>query len=264
MKRQTRLYLASASPRRRLLVQALGLPATSGIAPVDEEALQTAFTGPSDQLGEYLARCKVTAAAHALADVPDFQAADLDDILVIGADTTVLLDEQVLGKPADLSEASGTLRRLRGHTHTVVTGVALTKVATSEQRIDPYSTRVATRVTMRTYSDDEIATYVATGDPLDKAGAYAVQHGDFKPVAQIEGCYTAVVGLPLCALAELITKMTGTAPQPQLAHHGYPDAAPPAQYSMPGAPVRCPWSDRCRAPLPPYVQHDQDTHDQAK
>lgn len=254
MKRHTRLYLASASPRRRLLVQALGLPVTSGTAPVDEEALQAVFTGLSNQLGEYLARCKAAAAAHALAVAPDCQEADPDDMLVIGADTTVLLDDEVLSKPADPAEASATLRRLRGRTHTVVTGVALARPATSCQEIAPHSTRVATRVTMRVYSDDEIATYVATGDPMDKAGAYAVQHGDFKPVAQIEGCYTAVVGLPLCALAALITEMTGTAPQPRLAHPGYPDAIPPAPLTMPSASVHCPWSDRCRAPLPLFAR----------
>lgn len=259
MKAQTRLYLASASPRRRLLVQALGLPVTAGLAPVDEEALQGAYTGPSDRLAEYLARCKAISAARTLADTPEALNVGMggndDDALVVGADTTVLLDDQVLGKPADPAAASDTLRQLRGRAHMVVTGVALARPAISDRPLDVRCTRVMTHVTMRAYSDDEIADYVATGDPLDKAGAYAVQHGAFRPVAHIKGCYTAVVGLPLCALAALVAEMSGIAPQPQLAPAGYPGTTSGARAAVPSPTSRCPWSNYCRAPLPHFVRN---------
>ena len=122
------------------------------------------------------------------------------------------------------------LRRLRGRAHLVATGVALYDtrdvVLTSGQR--------CTTVWMRDYSDEEIAAYVATGDPLDKAGAYAVQHAIFHPVERVEGCYLTVVGLPLCLVARLLRER-GIAVAPLLSAEG-------AQ--------ACIWSASCRPPLP--------------
>jgi MAF protein len=229
-----RLYLASSSPRRRQLVRSLGLPVTIGLAPVDEAALQGAYTGPREDLAEHLARHKAEAAARAIAADPS--GGDSDDLLALGADTTVLLEGRVLGKPSDPAESVRMLRALRGRRHTVVTGVALARPAAADGDSGLRSVRVATAVTMRDYSDGEIAAYVATGDPLDKAGSYGVQHPDFQPVARIAGCYTAVVGLPLCAVAALIAELTGTPPQP----------------AVPTAP--CPWFVRCRAPLPEFAR----------
>lgn len=253
MKAQTRLYLASTSPRRRLLIQALGLPVTIGSSPIDEGSLQAAYSGPGDELGEYLARCKAASAARVLAEAPGNGSNPQENVFVVGADTTVLLDGRVLGKPTDPQEAADMLRNLRGRQHIVVTGVALAKPVTLGEPDDLHSTSIATRVTMRTYSEEEIAAYVATGDPMDKAGAYAVQHGDFRPVSRIVGCYTAVVGLPLCALAALVADLTGMAPQPRSAHPGYPDAAPQTHTILPDTTSGCPWSDHCRAPLPTCV-----------
>jgi MAF protein len=118
--------------------------------------------------------------------------------MVLAADTVVALDGALLGKPADAEEAMAMLRALRGRVHQVHTAVSLA-------RGDQVATKLSTsNVWMREYGDDEIATYVATGDPLDKAGAYAIQHPDFAPVAHWAGCYAGIVGLPLGAVAELL------------------------------------------------------------
>jgi MAF protein len=118
------------------------------------------------------------------------------DTLVVGCDTVVALQGDILGKPHGADEAGTMLHRLRDRSHTVYSAVTL---------LDPLGRATtelaATRLTMRAYTKDEIHAYVATGDPLDKAGAYAIQHRGFHPVAEIEGCYANVMGLPLCHLA---------------------------------------------------------------
>ncbi len=235
--RSTTLHLASASPRRRALLPALGRPFTVGTAPLDEKQLEAAYTGPAEGLAEHLARAKAAAAGSDLDDT------GTEPALVLTADTTVLLDGRVLGKPQDEAEAMAMLRALRGRPHIVVTGVALARTNAdaggddAEARLR--STAVATRVHMRAYGDDEIAGYVASGDPLDKAGAYGVQHPGFQPVARVEGCYLAVVGLPLCAIATLLAdageSVDGDA-QPEPLEAGQV----------------CPWSPRCRPPLPTF------------
>lgn len=277
-----RLYLASASPRRRELLARLGVPYSVGVAPLDEAAEQMAYTGPVAGLAEYLARAKarsalaapfptVLAAPAAAADpahpahvadsadvvdiapsrdlaVVDASADPVGPALVLAADTTVLLAGRVLGKPADPDEAVRMLRALRAREHAVVTAVALGVAPSSDDPAtmstggDPPAAiraiSVSTRVRMRNYTDDEIATYVASGDPLDKAGAYGVQHPTFRPVAAIAGCYTSVVGLPLCATAALLT----VAGLPPLASLEPADATE--------SPGPCPFAARCRPPLP--------------
>jgi septum formation protein len=233
------LHLASASPRRRALLRALGRPFTIGTAPLDEEALEASYTGPAEELAEHLARAK---AAATIADLDDD---GRDPALVLTADTTVLLDGRVLGKPRDAAEAAAMLRALRGRTHTVVTGVALALAQTGadaggdDAEAHLRSTAVATRVHMRAYGDEEIAGYVASGDPLDKAGAYGVQHPGFQPVARVEGCYLAVVGLPLCAVAALLADAGEL-----VSDHAQPKPLEAGQ--------ACPWSPRCRPPLPTF------------
>ncbi len=129
--------------------------------------------------------------------------------VVIGADTTVVLDDDILGKPADAAEAAGMLRRLRGRTHRVLTAITVLDTA-SQSELDDV---VTARVPMRDYGDDEIAAYVATGNPLDKAGAYAIQFRDFKPVdaAEFGDCFATVMGLPVCRVLALLLEM-GAAP----------------------------------------------------
>lgn len=134
----------------------------------------------------------VSVAAAKLAATPATEA----DECVVAADTLVVLDGRVLAKPADEADATRMLRSLRARGHDVLTGVALRDPS---QRT--WAAVVATRVEMRAYADDEIAAYVARGEPFDKAGGYAVQDQVFTPVARLDGCYLNVVGLPLCAVA---------------------------------------------------------------
>jgi len=116
---------------------------------------------------------------------------------VLAADTLVVLDGHILGKPRDAAEARHMLLALRGREHLVLSALALRHRETLSTRL------VSVRVWMRAYPPDEIEAYIASGDPLDKAGAYAIQHPRFQPVARIDVCYAAVVGFPLCALRAL-------------------------------------------------------------
>lgn len=180
-----RLVLASASPRRRELLTALGMPFAVRAADVPEELPPQV---PAASLAEELALAKARAVAR-----------EEPDALVLGADTIVVLDGQPLGKPADAEEARQMLRALRGRAHEVVTGVAV--VAPEHvARVD----HARTLVHMRCYTDSEVEAYIASGDPFDKAGAYAIHHPEFRPVARIEGCYCNVVGLPLWTVRRLL------------------------------------------------------------
>lgn len=110
------------------------------------------------------------------------------------------LNGALLGKPRDATEATSILRRLRGRSHVVYSGITLLEPATGRTTTDVAETRLV----MRDYTDAAIAAYVASGDPLDKAGAYAIQHRGFAPVSRIDGCYANVMGLPLCHLYRLL------------------------------------------------------------
>jgi septum formation protein len=193
------IILASTSPRRRELLGLLGLPFTVRAVDVDE----TSRPGEQpDVLVARLSATKAAAAAQALlrsaAEGEGEASQDLNNSLVLAADTVVALEGEILGKPDDASHARQMLRRLRARSHTVHSGVAVVEVSTGRTAIHLN----VTTVWMRDYSDAEIDAYVATGDPLDKAGAYAIQHVGFRPVARIEGCYSGVMGLPLGAVAE--------------------------------------------------------------
>jgi septum formation protein len=185
-KHQPALILASGSPRRRELLVLLGLSFV--VRPADVLELNHVGESPH-QMVLRLSQDKARAAV-----------AQAQDGLIVTADTTVALDGRVVGKPVDAADAVAILRSLRARQHTVFSGVTV---------LDPISgwTRsevAASTVWMRNYNDQEIAAYVASGDPLDKAGAYAIQYLDFSPVARIEGCYSNVMGLPLCHLYRLL------------------------------------------------------------
>jgi septum formation protein len=135
-------------------------------------------------------------------------AAGRRDGIVIGCDTVVVLDGHQIGKPADETEAAATLRRLRGRPHQVFTGVAVTAVEQDRTR----ASVVTSTVLMADYDEPTIAAYVATGEPLDKAGSYAAQGRGAALIAAITGCYTNVVGLPLCELAALL-RQVGVVPR---------------------------------------------------
>lgn len=184
------LLLASNSPRRRQLLALSGSMFGVLVANVDESVLEN--EAPADyvlRLAETKARV-VANQAHA-------------DQIILAADTTVVNGQDILGKPKDAIEATVMLTRLRAHVHQVYTGIALLRVSDGLLLKD----LCVTDVPMRDYSDEEMQAYIQTGDPLDKAGAYAIQHPDFRPVAEMSGCYASVMGLPMCHVILLMRKM---------------------------------------------------------
>jgi MAF protein len=185
------VILASGSPRRRELLAALGVAFEVRPPNVDESPLP----GESPLDTQHRVTRLKARAANAR-----------DDELVVAADTTVLLDGAMLNKPADAGDAGRMLRLLRGRAHEVQTCVVIRRGAQEWMGVQ------SSRVRMRDYGDDEIEAYIATGDPFDKAGAYAVQHPDFHPVADIEGCPLNVIGLPLCCLRRRLPDLPDCAP----------------------------------------------------
>jgi MAF protein len=201
------LVLASASPRRSEVLTRLGLTFEVSATGVDEPP-QAPGEEPLD-----VARSRALAKAQAAA-------ASQDAGTIIAADTVVDLDGVVLGKPTDADDARAMLASLRGREHRVLTAIALIDAATGETH-EGYR---ASRVLMREYTDDEVDAYIASGDPFDKAGAYAVQSESFSPAAEVRGCYLNVMGLPVCTLLKL-TERAGLrlqvdvdSPWPELAH----------------------------------------------
>ncbi len=184
------LLLASTSPRRRFLLREAGI-AFNVVAPRG-----VAEDFPSGEPAEELV------VRHALAKARSVAAANRGR-LVLGADTVVVLDERIFGKPADEEEARAMLAQLAGRTHTVYTGLALVDGPSGREAAEAE----ATGVTMRPLSDDEIKYYVATGEPLDKAGAYAVQGRGALLVERVDGDYFNVVGLPLYRLSKMLAAL---------------------------------------------------------
>ena len=183
------LYLASGSPRRRELLTQIAVPFLTQIAPIDENALP----GESPiAYVERLARGKAQAGLTALADTAD--------AVVLGADTAVVLDGRILRKPADRDDALATLNALSGRTHQVLTAVALASRERLESRV------VTSQVTFRALNQAEIEAYWASGEPQDKAGCYGIQGLAAVFVSQLQGSYSAVVGLPLCETAALLAE----------------------------------------------------------
>jgi MAF protein len=153
---------------------------------------------PDETPGEYVSRLALEKARSVAQRQPQ--------AVVLGADTTVVIDGEVLEKPADAAEATRMLKALRGRPHTVVTGVAVVDGRTGRW----LSATRSTEVLMRRYSDEEIAAYVASGEPMDKAGAYAVQDERFHPAEDVAGCYLNVVGFPLCEVVRLLDRLGAT------------------------------------------------------
>lgn len=187
------LLLASNSPRRRQLLALGGWMFGVEVSNSDESIL------PGEVPEAYVRRlAQVKARAVLERARPEH--------IIIGADTSVVIDDEILGKPLDEEHARTMLRRLRGRTHQVYTGIAILRVHDQNLLTDV----CITDVPMRAYSDEEIEAYVRSGDPLDKAGAYGIQNPDFQPVAHMDGCYASVMGLPLCHLTVLLRKMDVT------------------------------------------------------
>lgn len=178
----TVLILASASPRRRRLLERSGFRFETRAAEISERALP----GESPwELVERLARAKAGFVARDLASEPRR--------VVLGSDTVVVLGEEVLGKPRDPDHALAMLGRLVGRTHEVMTGVAVVETGSNETRV----LSVSSRVHMRPADESELRQYVASGEPLDKAGAYALQGEGRRFVDRVEGSESNVIGLPL-------------------------------------------------------------------
>jgi len=187
---RTVLLLASNSPRRRELLSLGNWLFSVSVSKVDES--QQAGEAPAD----YVLRL---AEAKARAAIPNAR----PEHVIIGADTTVVDGNHILSKPKDVKEATAMLKSLRGHAHRVYTALAVLRMY-DEQLITDLC---VTDVPMRNYSDEEIEAYVSSGDPLDKAGAYAIQHPEFHPVENMKGCYASVMGLPLCHLIRVLQRM---------------------------------------------------------
>ncbi len=197
------LILASASPRRQELLRNAGIPFTVQPADIDE----TPFAGESPRAcAQRLAQEKALAVFK-----------NRPQEFVLGADTIVVIDEMILGKPRDAQDAARMLRLLSGRTHTVITGVCVlepvaggqlpvasqTKLTTGNRQ-PATAVSESTLVTMCDISDDEIRDYIATGEPMDKAGAYAIQGIASRWITRIEGDYSNVVGLPVALVYAML------------------------------------------------------------
>jgi len=188
---KTTLILASGSPRRRQIIQALQLPVHI-VNSMDQESRPV----PNEKPEDYVKRVSLEKAMGA-------KTFNNDKVLVIGADTVVYANGLILGKPKNAKDASHMLKQLRGHDHQVFTGYSI-----FEQNSRTLLSRSkATDVTMRYLSDYEIRKYVESGAPMDKAGAYAIQDNSLKAVSQIKGCLLNAIGLSLCELVYMLGRM---------------------------------------------------------
>jgi MAF protein len=195
----------------------LGFPCVTAVASDGEDAAEQRYRGLPENLAQWLAKHKAAVA---------LKLPEATGRLVVTADTTVLLENEILGKPRDKAHARKLLQSLRGRWHHVITGVVVS--ATIDGQTMMRSASCVTPVLMRAYSDAEIESYIASGDPMDKAGAYGIQNPAFQPTERIDGCYLNVVGLPVCTLIDLLAEF-GVYPARQ-------------QFRAESA---CPWSEKC-------------------
>ena len=180
-----RLILASASPRRAELLRAAGYTFDVVVADVDES------TRAGEAPAAYVRRLAADKSA----------AVRIPDAIVLGADTTVVVDGEILGKPRDDEDLRAMLERLSGKTHQVLTGVSLRQGASEAGRVE------TTSVVFRALTDEEIAWYVASGEGRDKAGGYAIQGLASRFIPSIAGSYSNVVGLPVACVEELLRSL---------------------------------------------------------
>lgn len=193
------LVLASASPRRRELLTQAGFIFTVAPASISEDLK------PGENPIAYVTRLAREKATSVFAQIPSHD----PSTIVLGADTTVVAPNgEVLGKPSDPADASRMLRLLSGATHQVITGVAVVSQTGTEIAAE------VTHVTVLNLSDEEINAYVATGEPMDKAGAYAIQGYAARWIPRIHGCYFNVVGLPLALVSGMLEGVRARTEQP--------------------------------------------------
>jgi len=192
-----RLVLASASPRRRELLAQAGFSFEVHPAHIPEDPL------PDEDPIAYVVRLAREKADAVFAQLSGTQLSSdgAAALQVLGADTTVTLDNHILGKPEDAADAARMLRMLSGRTHRVITGVAVVTSNTAEVAAE------VTGVQFLTLSDEEIAEYIATGEPMDKAGAYAIQGRAARWIPRVQGCYFNVVGLPIALVSTILESL---------------------------------------------------------
>ena len=208
-----KLYLASASPRRRQFFQALGIPFS--VQPADIEEAPAPGETPISMV-ERLATAKALSFGERLVQegrarneidfAVDYVPTSQPILIVVGADTVVALDGESLGKPQNADEARAMLQHLRGRSHFVHTAVAVLRFAERSRQAARCVVN-STTVTMRGYTDDEIAKFVSTDAPMDKAGAYAIQDKHFSPVQSLSGCPAGVMGMPAADLLRLLEEV---------------------------------------------------------
>lgn len=218
------LVLASGSPRRRELIELLGLPFTVIIpkhsAANGEERHEVDETPlPGEAPSELVQRLSRVKAESVLAALPSLLSANNTpqrSPIIVAADTIVVLAGRILGKPKDAREARHMLQRLRRQSHIVYTGYTVAVPSQSRAALpnlsppdrDLFITRLhRSRVWMRPYTDTEIDAYIAGGSPLDKAGAYGIQDNAFSPVARLDGCFASVMGLPIGDVAATLSEV---------------------------------------------------------
>lgn len=189
------LILASQSPRRKRLLESAGIEFRVFPSEMEEPVIEGM---PPEEAAQRLA-CLKTASA----------AAQFPESWVLGADTIVVLEGRIFGKPMDAAHAGWMLRALSGRNHDVITGICLRKADCEFLRVAP----VTTHVRFKSLSDDEIRAYIRTGAPMDKAGAYGIQGTGAFLVSSIDGSYTNVVGLPLCEAVEWLLEEEIIAPE---------------------------------------------------
>jgi len=198
------LVLASASPRRRELLSQAGFSFEVHPTQIPEDPI------PGENPVAYVTRLAREKAEAVYAEITKAAASEQRAsaaLQVLGADTTVTLDDQILGKPADSADAARMLRLLSGRTHRVITGVALVTANSTEVASE------TTTVQFLALSDEEIAAYIATGEPMDKAGAYAIQGHAARWIPRIDGDYFNVVGLPIALVSALLeARISGNSP----------------------------------------------------
>ncbi len=174
----------------------IGIPFDVASADVDESLL------PDENPADYVLRLAEAKARAIISKSPPLAPPTSGGRTVIGSDTAVVDAGETLGKPRDKREAKSMLRQLRGRKHQVYTGIAI--YDETSDRV--FSELCISDVPMREYSDAEMDAYIETGDPMDKAGGYAIQNGDFAPVEHFDGCFASVMGFPLCHLARSLKK----------------------------------------------------------
>ena len=191
IKERNPLFFATSSPRRKQILDMINLK-FDFIAPIGEERTKMG----QESIFDYVESLAIQKAKSIVSRVPS-------NSYVFGSDTVVFFEDRVIGKPNNKLDAVNTLKALASTSHSVITSICGYDICNDLLAVDS----VETKIHMRDFNDIEIKSYVESGDPMDKAGSYAIQNDLFYPVEGIEGCYFSVVGLPVCAFLKILTQL---------------------------------------------------------